>query len=143
MIVTPFFVDQKSNAEILVAKGVAIRLDFKTLTTQSTLRAIKEIFNNESYKKNIKRLSSNFRDRPISPLDLAVWSIEYTVRHPNGSLATSLRSQSWVEQNLIDVYAFLSFTLVIISLSVLFVIKLSMHFYYNCVTTKLRKSKQS
>ncbi|TGZ38685.1 UDP-glucuronosyltransferase 1-1 [Temnothorax longispinosus] len=55
----------------------------------------------------MRQLFSEFRDRPIPPLDLTVWSIEYTARHPNGTLATPLRSQSWVEQNLIDVYAFL------------------------------------
>ncbi|XP_071573107.1 UDP-glycosyltransferase UGT5-like isoform X1 [Temnothorax nylanderi] len=146
MIITPFFMDQKSNAEILVAKGVGIRLDFKILSTQSVLHAIEEIFYNKSYTKNMKRLSSEFRDRPLPPLDLAIWSIEYAARQPNGSLATPLRSQSWVEQNLIDVYAFLVFTvfnLLIILLSVFFAIKLLINFCYNRIVSKLSKSKQS
>jgi len=93
----------------------------------------------------MKRLSSEFRDRPIPPLDLAVWSIEYTARHPNGTLATPLRDQSWIEQNLIDVYAFLLFNLIIILLSIIFTIKILINFYYNhiCSTSKLRKRKQA
>ncbi|TGZ38686.1 UDP-glucuronosyltransferase 1-1 [Temnothorax longispinosus] len=93
----------------------------------------------------MKRLSSEFRDRPIPPLDLAVWSIEYTARHPNGTLATPLRSQSWVEQNLIDVYAFLFFNFFIILLSIFFVMKLLISFYCNYIYTasNLRKSKQA
>ncbi|XP_024870091.1 UDP-glucuronosyltransferase 2B2-like isoform X2 [Temnothorax curvispinosus] len=145
MIVMPFFMDQKSNTKILVAKGVGIYLDIKTLSTQSLLHAIEEVLYNESYTRNMKRLSSEFRDRPIPPLDLAVWSIEYTVRHPNGTLVTSLRSQSWMEQNLIDVYAFLFLNFFIILLSIFFVIKLLINFYYNYMYTasKLHKNKQA
>ncbi|XP_071578946.1 UDP-glycosyltransferase UGT5-like [Temnothorax nylanderi] len=145
MIVMPFFMDQKSNTRILVAKGVGIYLDIKTLSTQSLLHAIEEVLYNESYTRNMKRLSSEFRDRPIPPLDLAVWSIEYTVRHPNGTLVTPLRSQSWMEQNLIDVYAFLFLNFLITLLSIFFVIKLLINFYYNYMYTasKLRKSKQA
>jgi len=93
----------------------------------------------------MKQLSNEFRDRPIPPIDLAVWSIEYTVRHPNGTLATPLRNQSWIEQNLIDVYAFLLFNLVIILLSIVFTIKILINLYYNHIniTSKLRKSKQA
>ncbi|XP_071579799.1 UDP-glycosyltransferase UGT5-like [Temnothorax nylanderi] len=145
MIVMPFFMDQKSNARILVTKGVGIYLDIKTLSTQSILHAVEEVLYNESYTKNMKQLSNEFRDRPIPPLDLAVWSIEYTARHPNGILATPLRSQSWVEQNLIDVYAFLFLNFFIILLSIFFVMKLLISFYYNYIYTafKLRKSKQA
>ncbi|XP_024888219.1 UDP-glucuronosyltransferase 1-7C-like isoform X1 [Temnothorax curvispinosus] len=145
VIVMPFFMDQRPNARILVAKGVGIHLDIKTLSAQSILHAVEEVLYNESYTRNMKQLSSEFRDRPIPPLDLAVWSIEYTVRHPNGTLVTPLRSQSWVEQNLIDVYAFLFFNFFIILLSIFFVIKLFINFCYNYMYTasNLRKSKQA
>lgn len=94
----------------------------------------------------MKRLSSQFRDRPVPPLDLAIWSIEYVARHPNENfLSTSLKSQSWVEQNLIDVYAFVLLNLVIITLVTYFVAKTLCKFYRNhvCTASKLRKSKQS
>ncbi|XP_077268479.1 UDP-glycosyltransferase UGT5-like isoform X1 [Temnothorax americanus] len=143
MIVMPFFMDQKFNTEILVAKGVGIYLDIKILSTQSILHAVEEILYNESYTKNMKQLSSEFRDRPIPPLDLAVWGIEYAVRHPNLTLATPLKYQSWVERNLIDVYAFLLLIFFTILLNIFFVIKLSINFFYNHIYTKLRKSKQA
>ncbi|XP_011706697.1 PREDICTED: UDP-glucuronosyltransferase 2B17-like [Wasmannia auropunctata] len=141
----PFFMDQKSNAQILVAKGVSIYLDIKTLSKQTILHAVEEILYNESYTRNMKQLSSEFRDQPIPPLDLAIWSIEYTVRHPNGTLVTPLRFQSWIEQNLIDVYAFLFFNLIIILISLFFAIKMLIYFYYNYIypASKLHKSKQT
>ncbi|KAL0129735.1 hypothetical protein PUN28_001770 [Cardiocondyla obscurior] len=139
MIVMPFFMDQKSNTRIITAKGVGIYLDIKTLSTQSVLHAVEEILYNESYARTMKQLSSQFRDRPIPPLDLAIWSIEYTVRHPNRILVTPLKYQSKIEQNLIDVYAILFFILVIILLSVFYVIKLLI----NTLTASKRKSKQA
>ncbi|KAL6262841.1 hypothetical protein P5V15_005631 [Pogonomyrmex californicus] len=145
IIVMPFFMDQNSNAEMIVGKDIGVRLDVKTLSTQSIIYAIEEIFYNEKYAKNMKQLSSEFRDRPVPPLELAVWGIEYAVRHPNGSLVTPLRHQSWVEQNLVDVYAFLFLNIFIILLSIFFILKMLIKFYYNYIysTSKLRKSKQS
>lgn len=93
----------------------------------------------------MKQLSSEFRDRPVSPLDLAVWSIEYVVRHPDGNLASPIRSQSWVEKNLIDIYAFILLNLIIITSVTFFIAKILYKFYYNHAYTasKLRKNKQS
>jgi len=79
----------------------------------------------------MKQLSSEFRDRQIPPLDLAIWSIEYTVRHPNGTLVTPLKFQSRIQQNLIDVYVFLFFNIIIILLTGFFAIKILIYFYYN------------
>ncbi|XP_011702410.1 PREDICTED: UDP-glucuronosyltransferase 2B1-like isoform X2 [Wasmannia auropunctata] len=144
LIAMPLIMDGKSIAEILVVKGVGIRLEYKTLSTRNIVHAVEQIIYNKSYARNMKRLSDEFRDRPLLPLDLAVWGIEYAVRNPNGSLATPLKSQSWLEQNLIDVYAFLFLNLFIILLIVCFVIKLLINFYCNRrYASKSYKSKQT
>ncbi|XP_070154423.1 UDP-glucosyltransferase 2-like [Polyergus mexicanus] len=140
----PFFLDQRYNMALLLQKGVAVRLDVKTLSTESVSDAFEKILYNESYTKNMKQLSNEFRDRPVPPLDLAVWWIEYAARHPRGSLGSPLRFQSWMEQNLIDVYAFLIFNLIIILTVVFFVFKKLFSFCRNrvCPASKLQKSKQ-
>ncbi|PSN50542.1 2-hydroxyacylsphingosine 1-beta-galactosyltransferase [Blattella germanica] len=43
----PFFADQWLNLQQMLAKGVAVNLDFVTLTKESTLTSIREILNNE------------------------------------------------------------------------------------------------
>jgi len=92
----------------------------------------------------MKRLSNEFRDRPVPPLDSAVWWIEYAARHPHGSLESPLRSQSWMEQNLIDIYAFLFLNLIVILLVILFALKKLFNLYCNrmCSASKLQKRKQ-
>ncbi|XP_077272157.1 UDP-glycosyltransferase UGT5-like isoform X2 [Temnothorax americanus] len=63
MIVMPFIVDQKSNARILVAKGVGIQLDIKTLSTQSILRAAEKVLYNE--RKTVLRLDHSTRQQVL------------------------------------------------------------------------------
>ncbi|GAB1860212.1 UDP-glucuronosyltransferase 1-9-like isoform X1 [Camponotus japonicus] len=140
----PFYGDQKPNVELLVHKGVGVRLDIATLSTESVLDAFEKILYNRSYTKNMKRLSNEFRDRPVPPLDSAVWWIEYAARHPYGSLESPLRSQSWMEQNLIDIYAFLFLNLIVILSVILFALKKLFNLYCNrmCSASKLQKSKQ-
>ncbi|GAB1860214.1 UDP-glucuronosyltransferase 1-9-like isoform X1 [Camponotus japonicus] len=140
----PFYMDQIPNVELLVLKGAGVRLDFATLSTESILDAFEKVLYNKSYTKNMKQLSNEFRDRPVPPLDLAVWWIEYAARHPSGNLGSPLRSQSWVEQNLIDIYAFLFLNLIIILSIVFFVLK-KLFKFCNCIcsVSKLQKRKQT
>jgi len=53
MIVMPFCIDQKFNAQKLVAKGAGIYLHVKTLSTQTVLHAVEEILYNERYQISI------------------------------------------------------------------------------------------
>jgi len=45
----PFFADQKPNVELLVHKGVGVRLDIATLSTESVLDAFEKVLYNERY----------------------------------------------------------------------------------------------
>lgn len=65
-----------------------------------------------SYLENARELSKAYRDRPMSPLDTAVWWTEYVAR---GSGSKYLRSAGadlpWYQYYLLDV---LLFTLLIV-----------------------------
>lgn len=45
----PFFMDQRPNVEMLVAKGAAVRFNFDSLSTQSVLDAFEKVLYNERY----------------------------------------------------------------------------------------------
>lgn len=49
MVVIPFFADQEMNAKKLESVGVAVRLDFETLTEEGILAAINEVTKNPKY----------------------------------------------------------------------------------------------
>ena len=43
----PFFLDQEANVHKFVAKGLGVKLDYRTLTKESILSAVREILNND------------------------------------------------------------------------------------------------
>ncbi|XP_055382028.1 UDP-glucosyltransferase 2-like [Condylostylus longicornis] len=83
MITIPVFVDQFRNSHKVVADGNAIEVSFLKFTGEAFYNALNEILHNPKYINNIKKQSEIFRDRPMRPLDTAIWWIEYVLRHPN------------------------------------------------------------
>jgi glucuronosyltransferase len=43
----PFFFDQNTNVQKVLAKGLGVKLDYRTLTKESILSAVREILNND------------------------------------------------------------------------------------------------
>uniref|UniRef100_A0A182PEX5 UDP-glucuronosyltransferase n=1 Tax=Anopheles epiroticus TaxID=199890 RepID=A0A182PEX5_9DIPT len=81
----PVFADQFKNINYCVARGVGKRLSIEHLKQEELVAAIREIMTTESYRTNMKRMSSLFRDQPEHPLDRAVWWIEWVLRHPDAT----------------------------------------------------------
>lgn len=81
MVVMPFFCDQHLVADRSVRQKVAVKIDFRKLDVNWT-SAITEVLENGKYTKQIKKLSTAFRDAPKKPLETAVWWIEYVMRNP-------------------------------------------------------------
>lgn len=79
----PFFADQFSTIAKMMKKGVAERVDFKTLTIQSFKKTIQTVVENPKYAANSKKISKLFRDKPKKPLETALWWIDYVMRNPN------------------------------------------------------------
>lgn len=64
-------------------KGVAEKVVWAELTEEHLKGKIRKMLDDKSYKENVNTLSSLFRDQPVSPLERAIWWIEWTMRHPN------------------------------------------------------------
>lgn len=59
-----------------------------------------------SYRESAKLLSSRFRDRPMSPLETAVYWTEYVIRHKGAPhLRGAARNLAWYQEALLDVIA--------------------------------------
>jgi glucuronosyltransferase len=48
IIAIPFFGDQMANADVAVAAGWALKVDYKDMTEESLLTSINEVLNNRS-----------------------------------------------------------------------------------------------
>ncbi|XP_047113325.1 UDP-glycosyltransferase UGT5-like [Schistocerca piceifrons] len=107
LIGIPFMGDQHYNVAKMVSAEIGYRLQFRSITKDVVLKAIRAILGDPKYRENMKKLSAVYREHQAESLPKAIWWIEYVLRH-NG--APHLRSAgmdlSWYQLLLLDVIAF-------------------------------------
>uniref|UniRef100_A0A0K0G4J8 glucuronosyltransferase n=1 Tax=Strongyloides venezuelensis TaxID=75913 RepID=A0A0K0G4J8_STRVS len=67
MIIIPSFADQQRNAKFLEWRGTGKAMLRSKLTFKNLRNAIKEVLNNERYKKNVKRIQKLMKTKPGTP----------------------------------------------------------------------------
>uniref|UniRef100_A0A3Q4BEG4 UDP-glucuronosyltransferase n=1 Tax=Mola mola TaxID=94237 RepID=A0A3Q4BEG4_MOLML len=115
----PLIFDQYDNMVRMKARGVAEIVEVTTLDVESLTIALKNILDPEKpYKQNMHKLSQIHHDKPMKPIDNAIFWLEYIMRHKG---AAHLRTESyklpWYVYHCLDVMAvFVAFGLLIITL---------------------------
>lgn len=113
-ILVPFMLDQRVNAKIIQEKGVALTLDYKTLTEKDVTNAITEILGNPKYKNKMKQLSTAFRDKPLTPLETAHFWVNYMLKHKEAPGFSSIaRDLPFFVLSSLDVTVFVSLFLIL------------------------------
>ncbi|XP_074789721.1 UDP-glucuronosyltransferase 2C1 [Denticeps clupeoides] len=112
----PLMFDQFDNIHRLETRGAARLVEVATLTSEGFKEALLDILQNPSYRQSIQKLSRLHKDQPISPLNNAIFWIEYVIRNKG---AGHLRSQAiglpWYSYYCMDIFVFflaLAFTIV-------------------------------
>ncbi|XP_011297294.1 UDP-glucuronosyltransferase 2B14 [Fopius arisanus] len=117
LIGIPLFGDQYPNLRNYANRGFAVVLELKALTEDSLTDAIITVLRDPTYSENIARVSELFWDRPMNPLDTAIYWIEYAAKR--GLVLKSPATElSWWKLHLLDVYGFM----LICALTVLYAI---------------------
>ncbi|KAL7404887.1 hypothetical protein ABVT39_020507 [Epinephelus coioides] len=130
MVGIPMFADQPHNMVHMKAKGAAVTVDVNLMKSEDLRDAINTVINDKSYKENVMKLSSIHHDRPMSPLDEAVFWIEYTMRHKGAKhLRVQAHELTWYQYHSLDVLAFL---LAVVLLLVFLVIKTCSFYLRRC-----------
>ncbi|KAM5324807.1 UDP-glucuronosyltransferase 1A1-like isoform 4-T5 [Glossophaga mutica] len=108
MVMLPLFGDQIDNAKRMETRGAGVTLNILEMTSEDLANALKTVINDKSYKENIMRLSSLHKDRPIEPLDLAVFWVEFVMRHKGAPhLRPAAHDLTWYQYHSLDVIGFL------------------------------------
>ncbi|XP_043654376.1 UDP-glycosyltransferase UGT5-like [Drosophila teissieri] len=81
----PVFFDQFINLRNVNLRGMAEVLDANEMSLDILTSTVRELLENPKYTLNAKKMSQSFRDRPMSPLDTAVWWTEYALRNGDAS----------------------------------------------------------
>uniref|UniRef100_A0A2K5CWX6 UDP-glucuronosyltransferase n=1 Tax=Aotus nancymaae TaxID=37293 RepID=A0A2K5CWX6_AOTNA len=108
MVGIPIFGDQPDNIAHMKAKGAAVEINFKTMTSEDLLRALRTVINDSFYKENAMRLSRIHHEQPVKPLDRAAFWIEFVMRHKGAKhLRPAVHNLTWFQHYSIDVIGFL------------------------------------
>ncbi|XP_008832679.1 UDP-glucuronosyltransferase 1-2 isoform X1 [Nannospalax galili] len=108
MVMMPLFGDQMDNAKRMETRGAGVTLNVLEMTADDLENALKAVINDKSYKENVTRLSRLHKDRPIEPLDLAVFWVEFVMRHKGAPhLRPAAHDLTWYQYHSLDVIGFL------------------------------------
>ncbi|XP_042806527.1 UDP-glucuronosyltransferase 1A3-like isoform X2 [Panthera leo] len=108
MVMLPLFGDQMDNSKRMETRGAGLTLNVLEMTSEDLANALKAVINDKSYKENIMRLSSLHKDRPIEPMDLAVFWVEFVMRHKGAlHLRPAAHDLTWYQYHSVDVIGFL------------------------------------
>lgn len=90
--------------------GIGKILQYNDINEETLQSVLNEVLSNEKYARHAKDVSNRFKDRPMTPLNTAVYWIEYVIKYKGASfLKNPSLNLSWVAYNMLDVYAFILF----------------------------------
>ncbi|XP_072042634.1 UDP-glucuronosyltransferase 2B10-like [Amphiura filiformis] len=115
VICLPVFYDQPDIAQRIASKGAGLRLDINTVTSEILVEAIQRVLDDDSFRSNMRTLSTIFKDKPNHPADeVALWT-EYVVRHGGaGHLRSAAYDLSLFQYLLLDVILFMTLCIIIV-----------------------------
>uniref|UniRef100_A0A667YJK7 UDP-glucuronosyltransferase n=1 Tax=Myripristis murdjan TaxID=586833 RepID=A0A667YJK7_9TELE len=134
----PLFGDQPDNILRMTHRGAAVMLNFQSLTSEELTKAVQTVISDPAYKASVQRLSDIQRDQPMTPLDTAVFWIEFVMRHGG---AKHLRVQShalnWFQYHSLDTGA----TLLAALMMAIFIIYKGLRFFISRCFSSRRREK--
>lgn len=122
------------NAEKAVKSGMALKLDIVTIDKETLSSTISELLNNPRYIDAAQLRSRNFQDQKETPIERALWWIDYVARNEDVSFLKSdkLKRMNYFYKHSIDVIAFLT---IVVLLVIFCIAKLV------CMGIRMRKRK--
>ncbi|KAL5273749.1 UGT2A1.2 family protein [Megaselia abdita] len=132
----PIYADQPHNVAFAVRKGMGILLDYEDITEKSVDHALTTILENSSFKEKAKAISKIHHDRQNTPLETAVYWIEYAIRRKGAAhLKITGIDMGFIQYHSLDVMALLMLGLT------LFTFILYKVFIIICSSCFIRKNK--
>lgn len=122
----PVLSQQHLNLKDALDEGWAMPFSTVFMNEAALKFAFNETFTNPRFRKNVQALAVGNADRPEAPLQLAVYWVEYVLRHKG---AAHLQSQAvhlnWIQSNSLNVYGAMALVFFVVWLMVKRVIRWS------------------
>ncbi|XP_032517806.2 UDP-glycosyltransferase UGT5-like [Danaus plexippus] len=106
LVGVPIYADQYNNLLYAEKAGFGKILQYHEINENHLFQTLSEVLTNDSYMQKAKEVSRRFKDRPMTPLDTAVFWLEYVIRN-NGAefMKNPTRNLNWFSFYMLDVYA--------------------------------------
>ncbi|CAH0625489.1 unnamed protein product [Chrysodeixis includens] len=134
MIAMPAVGDQPANAASIEESGLGIQLLAEDLTEENLLNAFKTVLD-PKFLQRVKKLSEAWHDRPMSPIDTAVYWTEFAARHSNFTFRAATADVPFYQYIMLDVYA----VLILIFISIVALVKAALKL---CRKSKSNNTKE-
>ncbi|XP_066994908.2 UDP-glycosyltransferase UGT5 [Anabrus simplex] len=139
----PVFGDQQMNMVRAETAGFGILVEYSNLTTESLHWAVTEVLQQPRYRENAKRLSRIYRDQPESPMERAVYWVEYIHRHRGAPhLRSAALDLAWYQYFLLDVMAVILAVVISVVLFIYVVIKTVIRMLKSMLAKPSRQTKK-
>ncbi|CAH0686208.1 unnamed protein product [Spodoptera exigua] len=106
MVAMPIVGDQPANAAAVEESGLGVTLQVRDLNQENLLNAFKKVLD-PKFRERVKEVSKAWHDRPISPMDTAVYWTEFAAKHPNFTFRTAAADVPFYQYINLDVAAVL------------------------------------
>jgi glucuronosyltransferase len=129
-----------ARAELL---GWGVQVTYPNLTESSLSWALNEVLTNQKYKKNVDEIAIRLRDQPQTPMEKAVFWVEYVDRHKGAHfMQTSAQYLNFIEYHNLDIYFTLATLAFLIVFVPIYLIRKVLRFFLK-KSTKPKKQKSS
>jgi UDP:flavonoid glycosyltransferase YjiC (YdhE family) len=139
MLGMPMYGDQPYNARRAVHHGFGLSLNPLDFTSETLLKAVQSILNNQSYYGNIKRASTTFRSQAMTPTERATFWVEQVLDTGVDHLKSHAVEMAGYEYLMLDMIAIVFSIFCIISVICCGVV---CHCIHRSKTTGNQKSKR-
>lgn len=83
-------------------------MQYEDITEETFGEIVNDVLNNESYLERAKELERIWKDRPMSPMDTAIFWLEYMIRNKGAEyMKNPARNMNWFAYTMLDIYAFI------------------------------------
>ncbi|CAD6995922.1 unnamed protein product [Ceratitis capitata] len=102
----PVFFDQFLNMKRIKHAGIGVSVNYKSFTYDELRGAILEVLNQPKYTQNIQQMSQLYHDRPMKPLDKAIFWTEYVLRHEGAAhMRVAAQGLNFIQYHSLDTIA--------------------------------------
>ncbi|XP_072949917.1 uncharacterized protein [Epargyreus clarus] len=135
IIAMPIVGDQPANAAAIEESGLGVQISLNQLTKENIVAAFKKVLD-PKFRENIKVVTKAWHDRPLSPMDTAIYWTEFVAKYPNLTYRTAAADVPLYQYLNLDVISIISIILLLIILTIKAVLRL-------CCGAKKTKQPQS